>query len=86
MTNSMMRSPSWGANKSNSQLFKILLVFDGNQKFYYSIDKSPPLLPILRHFNPVHVAPSYLLNIHFNIIQEYEENKIILYVLFQASG
>jgi len=39
------------------------------------IDKSPLLLPILRHFNPIHAAPSYFLNLHFNIIHEYEENK-----------
>ena len=79
MTNSMMWRPSWGANKNNFQLFKIFLAFDGHRKFHYRIDKSPPLLPILHHCNPVHAA------IYFNIIHEYEENIIILYVLFQAS-
>ena len=53
------------------------------ESFINHIDKSTLLLPIQRHFNPVHAAPSYFLNLHFNIIHEYEENKIYFTYYFK---
>jgi hypothetical protein len=33
-----------------------------------SVNKSPPLVPILSHINPIHTMPSYLSKIHFNTV------------------
>jgi hypothetical protein len=45
MTNSTEQSPSWESNSSSSsqEISRILR----NQKFHYSINKTPPPVPIL---------------------------------------
>ena len=37
-------------------------------KFHDRIHNTPPLIPILIKINPVHILPSYIFKIHFNII------------------
>jgi hypothetical protein len=50
--------PSWGATNcaATQELPSILW----NSKFQYRVHKSPPLIPILSHINPIHTIPSYL--------------------------
>ncbi|PNF26687.1 hypothetical protein B7P43_G03382, partial [Cryptotermes secundus] len=38
-----------------------------NPKVYYPVHKSPPLIPILSQYHPIHNIPSYLSRISFNI-------------------
>jgi hypothetical protein len=51
-----------------SQLLKKFPEYCESQKFIAVFTKTLPLVPIVSHINPVYTLPSYLLNIHFNII------------------
>jgi hypothetical protein len=58
-------SPSWGAaNCAATQELPYIL---WNLKVQYRVHKSPLLVPILSHINPLHSIPSYLSKIHFII-------------------
>jgi hypothetical protein len=59
-------SPSWWA--ANCEAPQELLSILWNPKVQYRVHKSPPLVPILNHINPVHSIPSYISKIHSNIV------------------
>jgi hypothetical protein len=59
-------SPSWGAiNWASTQ---DLPSTSWNPKVQYRIHNSPPLVPILSPINSMHTIPSYLSEIHFDIV------------------
>jgi hypothetical protein len=51
-----------------AQTLKNSQAFYGTPKVHYHVHKSLSLIPILCHMTPVHIIPSYLIMIHFNII------------------
>jgi hypothetical protein len=59
-------SPSWGATNcaATQELPSILW----NPKVQYRVHRSPSLVPILSHINPIHTIPSYLSKIYFNFV------------------
>jgi hypothetical protein len=57
----MEPSPSWGT--ANCAATQELPSISWNPKVQYRIHKSPPLVPILSHINPIHTIPSYLRSI-----------------------
>jgi hypothetical protein len=59
-------SPSWGAtNRAGPQGLPSIL---WNPEVQYHIHKSPPLVLILSHINPIHSISYYLPKIHFNFV------------------
>jgi hypothetical protein len=62
----MVLNPSWeAANCAATQELPTIL---WNPKVYYRDHKSTPLVPILSQINPIHTIPSYLSEIHINIV------------------
>jgi hypothetical protein len=62
----MELSPSWEtANCAATQELSNTL---WNPKVHCRVHKSLPLVPIINQINPVHITPSYLSKINFNII------------------
>jgi hypothetical protein len=65
-TNIIDQSPSWEGNShSSSQEIPFLL---WNPKIRYSVQKGPPLVPIVNQMHPVHTLPPHFPTIHSNII------------------
>jgi hypothetical protein len=59
-------NPSWeGASCAATQEFLKMLQ---NPTVHYHVHKSPPLVPILSQIDPVHIIPSCLSKIYFNIV------------------
>jgi hypothetical protein len=66
MTDSMELRLSWeAASCAATQEFPNIL---WNPKVHYGVEKSPPLVPIVCHINPVYTISSYLSKIHLHII------------------
>jgi hypothetical protein len=59
-------SPSWGAVNCAAPQEPPSILW--NPKVQYRVYKSPPLVPLLSHINPIHSIPSYLSKIDFNIV------------------
>jgi hypothetical protein len=64
--NNLQQSGSWQGNISwaSQEIPRILW----KPKVHYRINKSPLFIRIPSQINPVHVLPTNLFNIHFNII------------------
>jgi hypothetical protein len=66
LTHSMELNPSWeDSSCADTQEFPQHFM---EPKVHCRVRKSPPLVPILSQISPFHTTPSYLSNIHFNII------------------
>jgi hypothetical protein len=63
----MELSPSWEA--ANCAAIQELPTILWKPKAHYRVQKSPPLVPVLSQISPIHIIPSYLSKIHFNIVR-----------------
>jgi hypothetical protein len=66
VTHSVEQSPSWEANSRSAS--KDIPCILWNWKVHYSVQKSPPPVPILRHMHLIHTLLLCFLKTHFNII------------------
>jgi hypothetical protein len=56
----MEQNPSSEAHSASKEIPRLLL----NPKVYFRVHKSPPLVPIRSHMNPIHTFPPYFSKIH----------------------
>jgi hypothetical protein len=72
----MQPSPSWeDVSRSATQDISSIL---WNPNVHYRVHKSPLLVSILSRINPLHITPSYISKIYFNIALPPTSNSLLL--------